>query len=66
MLSHASRILFTCLGIFENYYNSLVDSEVQITQDKIKESPCIQNVTDAKLADLGLLSSTAKETGFPE
>jgi hypothetical protein len=31
----------------------------------MEESLCIQNVTDTKLADLGLLSSTAKETGFP-
>jgi len=66
MLSHASIILFTHLGIFGNLYNSLVDSKVQITPDKIKESPCIQNVTDAKLADLGLLSLTVKQTGFPE
>jgi len=65
MHSHASSILFTHLGIYGNHYNSLVDSKVQITPDKIKESPCIQNVTDAKLADLGLLSSTAKETEFP-
>jgi len=43
-----------------------VDSKIQITQDKIKESLCIQNVTDTKLADLGLLSLTAKERGFPK
>ena len=43
-----------------------MDSKVQITPNKINESLYIQNVTDAKFADLGLLSSTTKETGFPE
>jgi hypothetical protein len=43
-----------------------VDPKVQITPDTTNESLCTQNFTDTKLADLGLLSSTAKETGFPK